>query len=172
MHISESDLDPWPSTHNTRYQMIRWHIYVIISIFGSLQTEISQIESSCFTPNAWKSMGILQSCDIFKEGLLTVFVGMQPFLWISKWGLAQFGPTQWLVWRTPTFHLAFLSFEYSARQKCILSFGGDCIISLDLLFGKMQFWGKKLDTCNMHKMGVQGHVYNSIIQRNNPSCTH
>ena len=27
---------------------------------------------------------------------------------------------------TPTFHLAPLSFEYSARQKCILSFGGDC----------------------------------------------
>ncbi len=26
----------------------------------------------------------------------------------------------------PTFHLAPLSFEYSARQKCILSFGGDC----------------------------------------------
>ncbi len=28
----------------------------------------------------------------------------------------------------PTFHLALLSFEYSARQKCIvlLSFGGDC----------------------------------------------
>ncbi len=27
----------------------------------------------------------------------------------------------------PTFHVALLSFEYSARQKCILSFGGDCI---------------------------------------------
>ena len=27
----------------------------------------------------------------------------------------------------PTFYLAPLSFEYSARQKCILSFGGDCI---------------------------------------------
>ncbi len=26
----------------------------------------------------------------------------------------------------PTFNLAPLSFEYSARQKCILSFGGDC----------------------------------------------
>ncbi len=26
----------------------------------------------------------------------------------------------------PTFHLVSLSFEYSARQKCILSFGGDC----------------------------------------------
>ena len=26
----------------------------------------------------------------------------------------------------PTFHLGPLSFEYSARQKCILSFGGDC----------------------------------------------
>ncbi len=25
-----------------------------------------------------------------------------------------------------TFHLPPLSFEYSARQKCILSFGGDC----------------------------------------------
>ncbi len=27
----------------------------------------------------------------------------------------------------PTFHLALLNFEYSARQKCILSFGGACI---------------------------------------------
>ncbi len=27
---------------------------------------------------------------------------------------------------TPTFHLPPLSFEYSARQKCLLSFGGDC----------------------------------------------
>ncbi len=30
----------------------------------------------------------------------------------------------------PTFHLALLNFEYSARQKCILSFGGDCIRTL------------------------------------------
>ncbi len=29
----------------------------------------------------------------------------------------------------PTFHLAPLSFEYSARQKCILSFGGDCTVA-------------------------------------------
>ena len=36
----------------------------------------SQIKSSCFTPNAWKSIGILKFCDLFKEGLLTVFVGM------------------------------------------------------------------------------------------------
>ncbi len=96
-------LDLWPSTHNIFYQMVRWHIYVKISIFGSLETEISQIESSYSTPNAWKSMGILQLCDIFKEGLFTVFVGMQPFLWISKWGLAQFDPTQWWVWRTDYF---------------------------------------------------------------------
>ncbi len=31
----------------------------------------------------------------------------------------------------PTFHLAPLSFEYLARQKCILSFGG-----LDFSFGE------------------------------------
>ncbi len=31
----------------------------------------------------------------------------------------------------PTFHLAPLSFEYSARQKCILSFGGDCMLKID-----------------------------------------
>ena len=29
----------------------------------------------------------------------------------------------------PTFHLIPLIFEYSARQKCILSLGGDCICS-------------------------------------------
>ncbi len=33
-----------------------------------------------------------------KTGLFNVFVGLQPFLWVSKWGLAQIGP--------PTFHLA------------------------------------------------------------------
>ncbi len=96
-------LDLWPSTHNIFYKIIRWHIYVKISIFGSLETEISQIESFYFMPNAWKPMGILQFCDIFKEGLFTVFAGTQPFLWISKWGLAQFWPTQWSVWRTSHF---------------------------------------------------------------------
>ena len=29
----------------------------------------------------------------------------------------------------PTFHLVHLGVEYSARQKCILSFGGDCKLS-------------------------------------------
>ncbi len=48
--------------------------------------------------NAWKSMGILQFWVIFKERLSTVSVGVEPFLWISKCGLAQFGPTQWWVW--------------------------------------------------------------------------
>ena len=52
------------------------------------------------------------------------------FLWISKWGLAQFGPTQWLVWRTPNFSSGPLSFEYLAWQKCIHSFGGDCMTSI------------------------------------------
>ena len=32
----------------------------------------------------------------------------------------------------PIFHLGPLSFEYLARQKCIFSFGGDCIIIWNL----------------------------------------
>ncbi len=42
-----------------------------------------------------------------------------PLSW-SKLDQASFGTC-------PTFHLASVKFEYSARQKCILSFGGDCI---------------------------------------------
>ncbi len=34
----------------------------------------------------------------------------------------------------PTFHLDFLSFEYSARQKCILPIGGDSSVEPSILF--------------------------------------
>ena len=63
-----------------------------------------------------------------RQPLLRNIVGVQPFLWISKWGLAHFGPTQWRVWRTPYLSSGPLNFENSARQKCILSFGGDCSV--------------------------------------------
>ncbi len=44
---------------------------------------------------------------------------------VSQWGLDHGG-----FGAPPTFHLAPLSFEYSARQKCILSFAGDCMCIL------------------------------------------
>ena len=52
----------------------------------------------------------------------------------------------------PTFHLAPLSFEYSAQQKCILSFGGDCRLTL---FGQTT----KTDLEELQKV-VLGHMTN------------
>ncbi len=46
---------------------------------------------------------------------------------ISFVTLVHFGPTQWWVWCTPYFPSGPLAFEYSAGEKCILSFGGYCI---------------------------------------------
>ena len=58
------------------------------SKFGSPETKISQIEAYCFTPNAWKSMGILKFCGLFKEGLLLLlacihFFEFQNEAWLS-----------------------------------------------------------------------------------------
>ncbi len=99
----------------------------------SLETEISQIESSCFTPKAWKSMGILQFCDVFyeffKESLLTVFAGMRPFLWISKWDLAQFEPTQLWFGAPRTFHdfSGFPQFWMLGLAKVYTFFWGETV---------------------------------------------
>ena len=95
-----------------------------ISIFGLLETEICKIYSSCFTQNSLKSMAIFFNLVIFLKRvcsqLLSVgslFLEFQNDAWLSldkfKGGCGA----------PRTFHLAPLSFEYSARQKCVLSFG-------------------------------------------------
>ncbi len=48
---------------------------------------------------------------------------------ISKRGLVQFGPTQWWVWHTPYFFPSPpLILSTWLCRKCILSFGGDCML--------------------------------------------
>ncbi len=59
-----------------------------------------------------------------KEGLVTVFVGMQPFRWMSKWGLDQFGPTPWWVWRTSYFSSSPPQFWVLGSTKVYTFFWG------------------------------------------------
>ncbi len=65
-------------------------------------------------PLSWSKLG---QASFLKRGCLRLFVLVSPSFRISKRGLVQFRPTQGWVWRTPTFPLAPLDFEYLALPQ-------------------------------------------------------
>ncbi len=62
----------------------------------------------------------------------------------------------------PTFHLALLSFEYSARQKCILSFGGDCIYGRSLIDSICLSCRPQTSTALLESLGFSGGNINEL----------
>ncbi len=74
----------------------------------------------CITPQ----MKLVQS----GPSLILIFQEMQPFLWISKWGLAQFGPTQWLVWRTLNFSSGRPSVLSTRLDKSVYFLLGETVL--------------------------------------------
>ncbi len=97
--LSWSKLDQ-ASFWNSKRWGLSWYANELISHNSVLFANVRHPEKPV---NSWTNKRSFNSVELAyhysdtrtKEDFLTLFVGMQPFLRTSKWGLAQFWPNQW-----------------------------------------------------------------------------